>query len=183
MKIRNLSIIGIFTGMLCIIAPISFPLVPVSITLASFGIYLIGTLFDYKKALIIVLLYIVLGAIGLPVFSNFEGGLSKLISPTGGYIIAYIPCVLLISLLITKFKQYKFIYPIALTIGTLLLYVIGTIWFMLYMEGSLSFTQALLVCVVPFIFGDVIKICVAIVIGIKCRPFIDKLNINNSALD
>lgn len=166
--VKSNCLVGVFTALMCVLSPLSIPLDPVSITLATLVIYIIGATFDYKIAVLPVVLYLLLGMAGLPVFSKFQGGIQVLFGPTGGYLFGYIPCVFLISLLISKFPNKKWLYPIAMIIGTIVLYAFGTLWFVLYLKYDIY--KALLVCVVPFLPGDTFKIAVACLIGIRLSP-------------
>ena len=166
--VKSICLVGVFTALMCVLSPLSIPLDPVSITLATLVIYIIGATFDYKIAVLLVVLYLLLGMAGLPVFSKFQGGIQVLFGPTGGYLFGYIPCVFLISLLISKFPNKKWLYPIAMIIGTIVLYAFGTLWFVLYLKYDIY--KALLVCVVPFLPGDTFKIAVACLIGIRLSP-------------
>ena len=166
--VKRICLVGVFTALMCVLSPLSIPLDPVSITLATLVIYIIGATFDYKIAVLPVVLYLLLGMAGLPVFSKFQGGIQVLFGPTGGYLFGYIPCVFLISLLISKFPNKKWLYPIAMIIGTIVLYAFGTLWFVLYLKYDIY--KALLVCVVPFLPGDTFKIAVACLIGIRLSP-------------
>lgn len=166
--VKSICLVGVFTALMCVLSPLSIPLDPVSITLATLVIYIIGATFDYKIAVLPVVLYLLLGMAGLPVFSKFQGGIQVLFGPTGGYLFGYIPCVFLISLLISKFPNKKWLYPIAMIIGTIVLYAFGTLWFVLYLKYDIY--KALLVCVVPFLPGDTFKIAVACLIGIRLSP-------------
>ena len=166
--VKSICLVGVFTALMCVLSPLSIPLDPVSITLATLVIYIIGATFDYKIAVLPVVLYLLLGMAGLPVFSKFQGGIQVLFGPTGGYLFGYIPCVFLISLLISKFPNKKWLYPIAMIIGTAVLYAFGTLWFVLYLKYDIY--KALLVCVVPFLPGDTFKIALACLIGIRLSP-------------
>lgn len=166
--VKSICLVGVFTALMCVLSPLSIPLDPVSITLATLVIYIIGATFDYKIAVLPVVLYLLLGMAGLPVFSKFQGGIQVLFGPTGGYLFGYIPCVFLISLLISKFPNKKWLYPIAMIIGTIVLYAFGTLWFVLYLKYDIY--KALLVCAVPFLPGDTFKIAVACLIGIRLSP-------------
>ena len=172
-KIHLMCIIGIFTALMCVLSPISIPLEPVAITLATLVLYLLGAVFSWKIATPIVLLYLLLGMAGMPIFSKFQGGIQVLAGPTGGFLIGYIPCVLLESLLIGKWKKKIWVYPLAMLAGTVLLYAFGTGWFLIYGSGNYGFAKAMMLCVVPFLPGDAIKIALATFSGYRLRKFVD----------
>ncbi len=171
-KIKSLCVTAIFTAVICVIAPFSITvgsLVPLS--LATFAIYLTASMLDFKNAVSAVLVYILLGAVGLPVFSSFSGGLQKLAGVTGGYIIGYIPLVILIALLL-KFKRKVWMYPLSMVLGTAVLYAFGTAWFIVQTKTTLA--SALASCVVPFLIGDAVKIICASAIATATRKRLNK---------
>ena len=158
---------ALMSAVLCIIAPfaIPVPLSPVPLSLATFAVYLAAVLLGTKKGVLCVFVYLLLGLVGLPVFSGFSGGIGVLLGPTGGYLMGYLPCALLVGWLkdiraLGKvFGKYRFVRLVfAMLSGTLVCYLIGTVWFMTVMSGSYTFGQALLVCVVPYLFLDLVKI-------------------------
>ena len=125
---------------------------------------------DWKHGLLAVAVYILVGAVGLPVFSGFTGGVQKLFGATGGYIAGYIPCALIAGLLIDRFENKKWIYPAAMVLGTVALYALGTAWFMFVTKNSLA--ASLAVCVVPFLPGDALKIVAASAIAYPLRRLV-----------
>lgn len=172
-KIHAMCIIGIFTALMCVLSPISIPIEPVAITLATFVVYLLGAVFSWKISVPIVLLYLLLGMAGMPIFSKFQGGFQVLAGPTGGFLIGYIPCVLIETLLIGKWKRKIWVYPLAMLAGTIVLYAFGTGWFLIYGNGNYDFAKAMMLCVVPFLPGDALKIALATIMGFRLRKFID----------
>ena len=172
-KVHTMCIIAVFTALMCVLSPISIPLEPIAITLATLMVYLIGAVFSWKIAAPIVLLYLLLGMAGMPIFSKFQGGFQVLAGPTGGFLIGYLPCVLIVSLLVGKWKRKIWVYPLAMVAGTLALYAFGTGWFLIYSQGSYDFAKAMLLCVVPFLPGDALKIALATFAGYRLRKFVD----------
>lgn len=173
MKTNAITLTAIFAAILCVLAPISIPMVPVPITLATLGVYIIGALFDFRISPLVVMVYILLGAMGLPVFSNGQAGIAVLAGPTAGYIFGYILCAFAQGLFVKLFKGKAWAYPVSMVIGTILLYTLGTIWFMVSLKGAYTLSKALMVCVVPFLLGDSIKILFASVIGYRLKPRVD----------
>ena len=163
MSIKKITSIGLMTAFLCIVAPWAVHIGPVPITLATFGIYLVSALLGTKYATTSVLIYLILGAVGVPVFSGFSGGAQRLVGMTGGYLLGYVPCALIISLIISKAKRIFIWYLVAMLTGTVILYTIGTAWYM-WQTGN-NFFAVLGLCVVPFLPGDVIKLAAASVLG------------------
>ena len=118
------------------------------------------------------MLYLLIGMVGLPVFSGFIGGAQKLVGPTGGFLIGYIPCALVIGLVIDRFETKKWLYPVSMVLGTAVLYACGTVWIMISLKYTLA--AALVACVVPFLIGDAVKIILASVITPILRKVLKK---------
>ena len=168
MKTRDIVLIGVFAAMICVFAPFSVPVGPIPISLASFAVYIASAL-GAKKGCAAVGIYILIGALGLPVFSGFSGGISKIAGLTGGYIIGYMFCALLSGIIIERAGNKKSAYPMAFIIGTAILYAFGTAWFMIQSGNGLY--ESLLACVIPFLIGDAVKITAASVIVYRMRSY------------
>ena len=168
MKTRDIVLIGVFAAMICVFAPFSVPVGPIPISLASFAVYIASAL-GAKKGCAAVGIYILIGALGLPVFSGFSGGISKIAGLTGGYIIGYMFCALLSGIIIERAGQKKSAYPMAFIIGTAVLYAFGTAWFMIQSGNGLY--ESLLACVIPFLIGDAVKIAAASAIVYRLRSY------------
>lgn len=166
-KTINLAITALMSAVLCVVSPLSIPIgtVPISLTtmFIAMGIYLIGPI----RMGISVLIYFLMGIIGLPVFANFKSGLAVIAGPTGGYLLGYIVFTLVGGMIIHKDINNIRYSIIGMVIGNLLIYVIGTSWLSYSME--LSFKEALLVGVAPFIIADVIKMSAAVYLGRTIR--------------
>lgn len=170
--VYEMCLVAIGTALMAALSPISIPLEPVSITLATLVVYLLGAILPLKLAAFPIFLYLLLGFVGLPVFSKFQGGAQVILGPTGGFLMGYLPCILLESLLITLFPNKKWMYPVAMLLGTVVLYSFGVLWFVLY--GGNSFIKGLSFCVLPFLPLDSFKIFIATLCGIRLRPMVTK---------
>ena len=166
-----MTMTALFAAMICVMAPWSFSAGAVPITLATLAIYLASLVLGWKRATAAVVIYILLGAVGVPVFSNLTGGLQKLVGPTGGYIAGYIPLALIAGLIADRLEN-AWGYVIALLAGTLALYALGTAWFCISLGKDLGYAMG--VCVLPFLPGDAIKVALATIIAIKLRPLVKK---------
>lgn len=186
--VRNMAFIAVMAALICVAAPWSVPmpgLVPVS--LATFAVYLAGSLLGWKKGTIAVLIYVLLGAVGLPVFSGGAGGFAKLFGVTGGYIFGYIPCALLSGLFTDLFYKKnsniknKFLnwlsrawsVPVGMILGTVALYALGTVWFIVARGVTLEVAMA--GCVLPFLPGDAVKIVCATILTLALRDRLAKI--------
>ena len=139
---------ALMAAVTCILAPLSVPIGPVPISLTNFAIYLL------------------LGLVGLPVFSGFTGGLAKLAGPTGGYIIGFIPMAIIAGIVIDKFTN-RGIQILGMIVGTAICYAFGTAWFCF--QSGYTVGAALAVCVIPFIPADLCKMVIAMIIGPMVR--------------
>ncbi len=173
MKIRDMVFTALFATVICAVAPfvIILPFSPIPLSLATFIIYIAASSANWKTGTLAVVLYLLIGMIGLPIFSGFQGGVHKLIGPTGGFLLGYIPCAFIVGFLVEKFEKKKWVYPVSMVIGTAVLYAFGTLWFMVSMNYTLA--AALMACVVPFLIGDAVKIVLVSVIapGLRMMHF------------
>ncbi len=161
-KTRNMTLIAVMAALICIAGPLTVPLGPIPLSLASFAVYLAGATLGAKSGMAAVAIYLLLGMVGLPVFSGFSGGAQKLAGPTGGYLVGYVLCALVTGLGVkpgetAPANRWKL--PLCMALGTLVLYALGTAWFMAQSGNGLAASLAL--CAVPFLPGDAIKIAVA----------------------
>ncbi len=167
MSAKKTAIIGILAALICVLAPFSFPMGAIPISLTTLAIYIVSCSVNTKLALPAVIIYILLGAAGLPVFSSFTGGFQCIAGLTGGYIIGYIPCTIIISFLTEKYETQKFVYPLSMILGTVACYAFGTVRYMQLAECD--FVTALKICVLPFLIGDAVKIAAASCVGITLK--------------
>lgn len=174
-KLKNMILISLFAAVMCIFAPFTVPLGPVPLSLSTFVLYLTAIILS-KKAVISIIVYIIIGVVGLPVFSGGIGGLDRLLGPTGGFIIGYIPCAVISGLFADKFKNRFYLQFAGLLIGTVVMYIPGVSW-MIYILGADSVNSALSVIAVnilPFVPVDLLKIVLAVFIGNKINNRIYK---------
>ena len=166
-SVRDMVFAALFAAVLCAVAPFSFFIGPIPLSLATLVVYLAAGALDWKLSVLSVTLYVLMGAIGLPVFTGFEGGFHKIVGVTGGYIIGYIPCTMTIGATLKTFGKKLWSYAFGMVIGTILLYTCGTAWFMLQTGSSLIASLAL--CVTPFLLGDTLKIVLACITAPRLR--------------
>ena len=164
---RNIAYIGLATAILCVLAPLSVPSGIVPVSLATFAVFFVSATLGWKRGTLAVIVYILLGLIGLPVFANFNAGVGIVAGPTGGFIVGYVFCALITGLLVDLFGKHKFVYPLAMASGLVCCYLFGTFWYMF--SQYVSFAVALTACVVPFLFFDAIKIAVASFLSVFIR--------------
>ena len=168
-KIKQLVVDAMFIALLVVSSFISIPINQIPYTLQTLVVFIILLTLPLKDSILIFVIYLIMGLIGLPVFSGFTSG----ITPTLGFIIGFIilPIIYKILYKIIKIKNPNILNIINLFICLLILNVIGTIFYMLIMK--LDFLSSLLICVVPFILIDVIKILASILITNRIKPILD----------
>ena len=162
--VRDIAYIALFIALIALCSWITIPLT-VPITLQTFAVFVTVGLLGWRRGFLAVLLYLLLGAIGIPVFSGFSGGAGVLLGATGGYLIGFLFTALLTGLLIDRFGRRVFVMAVAMLAGLLVCYAFGTVWFMVVYastSGAVGLGMALSWCVVPFLIPDAVKIALAI---------------------
>ena len=176
---RQLTLCAVMAAVMCVIAPISLPIGPIAVTGGTLTIFLTGCLLGPWRGLAATAVYLLAGFVGLPVFSNYMGGAGRLIGPTGGYLVGYLPMMLLAGLAaeyaLRRFAgQGKKGQVLALSLSffgmvlaTAVLYAFGTAWYCVQAGADLQ--TALAACVLPFIPFDLMKMVLALLICIPVR--------------
>ena len=163
-KLYPLVAAAVVAAALCVVGPWTIPIGPVPISLVTLVISLAVYLLGAKLSTASVLVYLFIGAVGLPVFSNYGAGLAKVVGPTGGYLVGYLALALVGGLFVERSHGSGRWGALGLVIGTAALYALGTAWFVVQMEGA-TVPYALTVCVLPFLPGDAAKIAVSSLFG------------------
>jgi biotin transport system substrate-specific component len=165
MKTKELTLIGLMTAVTCILGPLSIPMpfsvVPISFT--NLAIYFTVFLLGWKKGTISYLIYLLIGVVGVPVFSGFSGGIGKIAGPTGGYLAGFLLLAIISGLFIEKFRGKIYMYALGMVLGLAVTYLLGTTW--LAYQLGLTFKEGLFMGVIPYIPGDIVKIAAALILG------------------
>lgn len=162
MHVRNMARCAVFAALLTLCAWISVPVADVAFTLQTLGVALALWLLGGKWGTVCLLVYVLLGAAGLPVFSGFQGGLHTLLGATGGYIMGFLLWGLAYWLFTARFPGNRKISLVAMALGLLLCYGFGTVWFScVYLQGSAGTGFVLLKCVAPYLLPDGVKLTAA----------------------
>ncbi len=177
-KLTQTVFIGLFAALIAVCSQIQIP-GAVPFTLQTFAVFLAVGLLGGKRGTVSVLIYILLGAIGLPVFAGFKGGIGALLGTTGGYIIGFIFSALVMlafEKISVKGKVKKMILlGISMVAGLIVCYAFGTAWFMTVYTNTkepIGIATALSWCVIPFIIPDIIKIALALTLTSRLKRFI-----------
>lgn len=174
-KTIDIVYIGLFAAIMAVCSWISIPLT-VPITLQTFGVCCAVGLLGLKRGTLSVIVYIVLGLIGVPVFSGFTSGIGILAGTTGGYIIGFLFTALIVGLMIKLLGDKFWVYIVSMLLGIAVCYAFGTAWYILvYNNGNadaVSLSTVLGWCVTPFIIPDIVKIVLASVICTRVKKYV-----------
>ncbi|MGI6745375.1 MAG: biotin transporter BioY [Acutalibacteraceae bacterium] len=174
MRTRDVTYIAVSAALICICSWIAVPAV-VPFTLQTFAVFLVIGLLGGKRGFFAVFVYLIIGALGVPVFSGFRGGLGTLLGSTGGYLIGFLFTAAVFWLITHFFGEGTAALAIGMACGMIVCYAFGTMWFMIFNlneEKSVQFFLTLLKCVIPFIIPDAIKIYLALKLSGRLKKLI-----------
>ncbi len=153
-KVKNLALAGLCTAFMAVVAPLSIPIGPISLTLSVLGVFFAGAMLTPGWAAASILAYICIGAVGLPVFANMAAGVQVLTGMTAGFLWAY-PLMTALLAAVCRRTQRMALRLAGVLAGQLVCYALGTVWFM-FVSG-MGLWASLTVCVLPFILPDFLK--------------------------
>mgnify|MGYP002771631067 FL=1 len=159
----NMTSCALMAALMCVLCPVSVPIGPIPISLSILVILLTVYVLGTWRAMVSYTVYLLLGAVGMPVFSGFQGGLAKLAGPTGGYLAGFWLMILVAGIIMEKGKRNLLVTILGMLVGVAIDYAVGTAWFVFQTESTV--VHALDVCVYPFIPFDVAKIVIAVLLG------------------
>ena len=171
---RDMAYVAIFAVTIAICSWISIP-TTVPFTLQTFAVFLAVGVLGGRRGTFAVLVYILLGAVGLPVFAGFSGGLGALLGTTGGYIIGFFFSALLYWAMTKVLGEKTPVMVVAMVLGLIVCYAFGTVWFMTVYarnSGAIGLGTALGWCVIPFIIPDLVKIALAVGLPRLLKPHV-----------
>ena len=170
MKTSDMAYIAMFAVVMAVCSWISIPAIPplVPFTLQTFGVFLAVGVLGGKRGSLAVLVYLLLGMVGVPVFSGFSGGIGYLLGSTGGYIVGFLLTALVMWLMEHFLGSKSWVLVLSMVVGLVVCYAFGTAWYMIVYTantGEIGLWTALSWCVFPFIVPDLIKIALAFLIS------------------
>ena len=166
--------IAVCAAVMAVCSWISIP-AAVPFTMQTFGVFLAVGLLGGRNGTLSVLVYLLLGAAGLPVFAGFTGGIGHMLGPTGGYMIGFVFSALIMWLMEKLCGRSMKTLVLSMAAGLLICYAFGTAWFMILYtrdSGSIGIMTALTWCVLPYIIPDALKIVMAAGLTRRLRPLI-----------
>ena len=166
-----LAMTGVMAALIAAVSPFSLPVSVIPLSFCTLMLYVTPYILGWRRGAAATLVFILLGTAGVPVFTGFQGGLGKVLGPTGGYIAGYIPLVIVTGLAIQLFPRSRMLQFLGMIAATAVLYTLGTAWFCV--QSGVNLQTALEKCVFLFIPGDLIKMVVATAIGPElCKQLI-----------
>jgi len=179
-KTYTMALTGVMAAVTCILGPLSIPLPfsPVPVSLTNFAIYIAIYVLGTRTGTLSYLIYLLIGFAGVPVFSSFTAGPAKLLGPTGGYLTGFIFMAVICGLFTDHWRQKMLPSFAGMVLGTAVCYLFGTLW--LAFQAGMTFENALLAGVIPFIPGDLGKIVIAMLIGPRIRRGLVKAGVCKS---
>lgn len=173
---RNLVLAALFAALTAVCSQIQIPLPMVPINLALFAVHLCGALLGGRWGALSMTAYALLGAVGVPVFAGFTSGPAVLFGKTGGYILGYILCALLVGVLTRRVGFTMKGLCASMIIGVAVCYAFGTAWFMILTGMNLG--TSLSYCVIPFLPGDAVKIVLVALLALRLRKPMQAMGMN-----
>lgn len=170
-KTFTLTLTALFSVLIILCSWIQIPSA-IPFTMQTFAVFLSLCLLGGKHGSAATVVYILLGAAGLPVFHGFTGGIGILAGNTGGYIMGFIPAGLIYWLITKKAGEKPLTKALALSVGLTACYICGTLWYTFVAGNPNSFGAVILICVVPFIIPDIVKIVLAVLLSERLKKHI-----------
>ena len=169
LKIRTVDMVyvALFAVLMAVCSWISIP-AAVPFTMQTFGVFLAVAVLGGKRGTLAILVYLLLGAVGAPVFAGFSGGISALLGSTGGYIIGFLFLALVMWLMERLLGKKTWVLAVSMVLGLVVCYAFGTAWFMVVYArttGAIGLWTALGWCVFPYIIPDLAKIALALLLS------------------
>ena len=175
MKTRDMALCALFAALLAVCAWLVIPIGDVPFTLQTFGVFAALGLLGGKRGTIAIAVYLLLGAVGIPVFAGFKGGIGTLFGTTGGYLVSYLFMGLIVLLAETLFGDRTIVFLIAGVIALAVCYAFGTAWFVVAYArtaGPISWAAALGKCVIPFVLPDLAKLALAVLLRDRVKRYV-----------
>ena len=175
---KEIAYLALSVAIITVCAWITIPVGTIPVTLQTFAVALIGALFGVVRGTAALFVYLIMGLVGIPVFSSFNGGVTALLGPTGGYILGFLFDVAIVGIFSNISLQNKVAKTALLYFGMILAmavcYFFGTLWFITVYSGggAIGVGAALMLCVVPYLLPDAIKLFIAAVLGVRLKPYL-----------
>ena len=180
-RMKMFILTGVFAAFtaVCSIISIPLPFTPVPLNLAMLAVFMSGAILGPRFGPLSQIVFLLMGAIGIPVFANFKAGVGVLIGPTGGYLVGYVVAALMIGWINNLYKgrgiRQALVSALAMLSGLIICYIFGVAWLMYLTKTPLA--AALLLYAAPFIPGDMIKLTAAVLLSGRLAPIVTRSNV------
>lgn len=174
LRTLDMAYISLFAVLITVCAWIAIPFA-VPFTLQTFAVFFALTALGGRRGLYAIAVYLLLGAVGLPVFTGFQGGLGILLGTTGGYIVGFLVSALVFWGITARLGRSLLVTAAACLLGLVVCYAFGTVWFLaVYVRssGPVGLTAALSWCVFPFILPDLVKLALAVTLSRRFKKYL-----------
>lgn len=168
----DLAYIALGAVLISICSWISIPMT-VPFTMQTFAVFFVLSALGGKRGTLAIIIYVLLGAVGIPVFAQFTSGIGILLGSTGGYIIGFVFMGLVYWLIVHFLRNKLWAEILAMVIGLAVCYAFGTAWFMVVYaqaNGAVGLATVLAWCVIPFIIPDLVKLGLALTLARRLSP-------------
>ncbi|MDY3015317.1 MAG: biotin transporter BioY [Evtepia sp.] len=171
-KTRDLSLVALMAALIALCAWLTLPIGPVPFTMQTFAIFAALGLLGGKRGSLAVGVYLLLGLVGLPVFSGFGAGPGTLLGATGGYLLGFLLLALTYWLLTARLGTSLPLMVLSMIAGLVVCYAFGTAWYVLGYTGGGTATllSTLSLCVFPYLLPDALKLVLALLLVRRLRP-------------
>lgn len=180
LSILDIAMIPLFSAIIALCAWITVPIPGIPFTMQVFGVFAALAVLGAKKGSISIAVYILLGAVGVPVFSGFNGGIGVLLGATGGYIVGFMISAGVYSLLTQIIRNdSKTAMFLKMACSHVFCYIFGSVWYLVFYTkntGHIGFFSVLMACVIPYIIPDIVKIALAVFLGSEVKKRVKFLN-------
>ncbi len=166
---------ALMAALMCVLCPLSIPIGPIPISLSILVLIVTTMVLGTWRALVSYTVYLLLGAVGMPVFSGFSCGVGRLLGTTGGYIVGFLCIALIYWLLTAKLGESLPVKALACVLGLLVCYLFGTVWFIVVYgrtTGPVGIMTALGWCVFPYVVPDLLKLVLAVTLSQRVKGFL-----------
>lgn len=174
LKTKDLALCALFAALIAVCAWISIP-ATIPFTLQTFAVFAALGLLGGKRGTVAFAVYLLLGAVGLPVFSGFQGGIGALLGTTGGYLLGFLLAALIVWGMEARFGDKTGVFVLSVVLGMLVCYAFGTAWYLIVYartKGAVSLATVLGWCVVPFLLPDAVKIALAVLLRARLKRYV-----------
>jgi biotin transport system substrate-specific component len=172
-RVQSMVYVALFAVLIAICSWISIPMPwNISFTLQTFAVPLAVVVLGGRRGSLAVLVWLLLGAVGVPVFSGFRGGIGVLLLTTGGYILGFLCMTLVMWLMEALLGRKNWVLAVSMVLGLVVCYAFGTAWFMVVYArdtAAIGVATALGWCVLPYLVPDLVKLALALLVGNRLR--------------